>query len=81
MRTTHSATYRRPARRPVSARRAAAYDQTASATVHPEKFFDSRVKLAAVCPETALLSALPSGWNRTTSGKSLSIGPHPALWT
>ena len=58
MRTTHNAIHRRPARQPVSARRAAAYDRTASATVLPEQFFDSRVKLAAVCPETALMYAV-----------------------
>jgi len=58
MRTTHSATYRRPARQPVSARRAAAYDRTADASVLPEQFFDSRVKLAAVCPERALMYAV-----------------------
>ena len=58
MRTTHSATYRRPARQPVSVRRAAAYDRTADASVLPEQFFDSRVKLAAVCPERALMYAV-----------------------
>ncbi len=58
MRTTHNTTYRRQARQPVSARRAAAYERAGAASVLPERFFDSRVKLAAVCPETALMYAV-----------------------
>jgi hypothetical protein len=56
--TTHSATYRRQARQPVSARRAAAYERAGAAVVLSERFFNSRVKLAAVCPETALMYAV-----------------------
>ena len=49
---------RSQSRQPVSARRAASYERTATASVLPEQFFDSRVKLAAVCPETALMYAV-----------------------
>jgi hypothetical protein len=42
----------------VSARRTAAYERPADAGLLPEKFFDFRVKLAAVCPETALMYAV-----------------------
>lgn len=58
MSRTHITKHRCPARQPASARRAAAFDRTAAATVLPEQFFDSRVKLAAVCPETALMYAV-----------------------
>ena len=58
MSRTHITTQRRPARQPASARRSPAYDRTAAARVLPEKFFNSRVKLAAVCPETALMYAV-----------------------
>jgi hypothetical protein len=44
-------------RQPVSTRRPASYDRTA-ASVLPERFFDYRVKLAAVCPETAMMYAV-----------------------
>ena len=57
MRNTHITTHRRQGRQPVSTRRPAAYDR-AAASVLPEKFFDSRVKLAAVCPETAMMYAV-----------------------
>lgn len=58
MHTTHNATYRRQARQPVSARRGAAYERAGAAAVLSERFFNSRVKLAAVCPETALMYAV-----------------------
>ena len=51
-------TYRRRARERRSTRRAAAYDRPFEETALPEQFFDSRVKLAAVCPETALMYAV-----------------------
>jgi len=51
-------TYRRRARESRSTRRAAAYDRPFEETALPEQFFDSRVKLAAVCPETALMYAV-----------------------
>lgn len=45
-------------RQPVSACRAAAYERPSFASALPEEFFDSRVKLTAVCPETALMYAV-----------------------
>jgi len=56
LRTTHI-THRRQERQPVSTRRPASYDRTAASGL-PEQFFDSRVKLAAVCPETAMMYAV-----------------------
>ena len=59
-RTTHITTHRSRARlrQPVSARRAPTYERTARASVLPEKLFNSRVNLAVVCPETALMYAV-----------------------
>jgi hypothetical protein len=51
-------THRSQARQRVSARRAAAYERPADGGLDPQHFFDSRVKLAAVCPETALMYAV-----------------------
>ncbi len=45
-------------RKLVSARRTAAFERPASANMLAERFFDSRVKLAAVSPETALMYAV-----------------------
>lgn len=56
MRTTHI-THRRQERQPMSTRRPASYYRR-DASVLPEQFFDSRVKLAAVCPETAMMYAV-----------------------
>ena len=39
-------------------RRAAAYERPFEAPVLPEQFFDARVKLTSVCPETALMYAV-----------------------
>jgi hypothetical protein len=58
MPTTYITTRQRQGRQPVSARRAAAYERPADDSVLPEQFFDSRIKLAAVCPETALMYAV-----------------------
>ena len=58
MRDTKITTQRRRARLSGSTRRAATYDRPFESTVLPEQFFDSRVKLAAVCPETALMYAV-----------------------
>jgi hypothetical protein len=58
MHSTQNATHSRQARRPASARRAAAYERPSFVSALPEEFFDSRVKLAAVCPETALMYAV-----------------------
>lgn len=57
MHDTKSTTHRRRARQSRSTRRAATYDRREDAVL-PEQFFDSRVKLAAVCPETALMYAV-----------------------
>ena len=56
-------TTRMPARRSRSpqsgsANRDARYDRQSDVSVLPEEFFDSRVKLATVCPETALMYAV-----------------------
>ena len=58
MRDTNITIQRRRARVSESTRRAATYDRSFESTVLPEQFFDSRVKLAAVCPETALMYAV-----------------------
>ena len=58
MHNTQISANRNQSRKPVSPRRAAAYLRPASGSVLPERFFDSRVKLAAVCPETALMYAV-----------------------
>ena len=49
---------RNQSHKPVSARRAPRYQRPANGSMLPEQFFDSRVKLAAVCPETALMYAV-----------------------
>ena len=51
-------TDRHQSHKPVSARRTATHQRPASGGMLPEQFFDSRVKLAAVCPETALMYAV-----------------------
>lgn len=43
---------------PESANRGARYERPSYVSARPEEFFDSRVKLAAVCPETALMYAV-----------------------
>jgi len=58
MYTAHILTHQRQARRPASARQAAASERLSYDSVLREAFFDSRVKLAAVCPETALMYAV-----------------------
>ena len=57
---TYIAAHRRQAhsRQLVSARRVASYERTAGGGMVPEQFFNCRVKLAAVCPETALMYAV-----------------------
>ena len=57
MHNTHI-THRRQARQPVSVRGASGYDRPADVSVPPEKFFNTRVRLAIVCPETALMYAV-----------------------
>jgi len=58
MHNTQINTHRRQSRQLVSARRAAAYERPADGGLLPEQFFDSRIKLGAVCPETALMYAV-----------------------
>jgi hypothetical protein len=43
---------------PASAHRDARHGRPSQVGVLPEEFFDSRVRLAAVCPETALMYAV-----------------------
>ena len=43
---------------PAPANRDAWYERPSPVRVLPEQFFDSRIKLAAVCPETALMYAV-----------------------
>lgn len=50
--------HRRRERQSISARRTAAYERPLDDAVLPEQFFDARVKLAAVSPETALMYAV-----------------------
>jgi hypothetical protein len=58
MQTKRIGPHRSRSSRPVSANRAAAYGRPADGSLDPERFFDCRVKLAAVCPETALMYAV-----------------------
>jgi hypothetical protein len=56
-------TTRMPARRsrspqPASANNNAWYERPSDISVLPEEFFDSRIKLAVACPETALMYAV-----------------------
>jgi hypothetical protein len=58
MHNTQIITHRSQSRKLVSARRNAAFERPASGSMLPEQFFESRVKLSAVCPETALMYAV-----------------------
>ena len=58
MRDTNITTHRRRARLSGSTHRVATYDRPFERAVLPEQFFDSRVKLTKVCPETALMYAV-----------------------
>jgi hypothetical protein len=58
MHTRHIATHRRQSRQPLIAHRADAYERPAGGSVLPEQFFDSRIKLAVVCAERALMYAV-----------------------
>ena len=58
MRHTYITTVRGQTRQLASARCTAAYELPADGSVLPEQFLDVRVKLAAVCPETALMYAV-----------------------
>jgi hypothetical protein len=49
---------RRRSEQPAPANSDAWYERPSYVRVLPEQFFDSRVKLAAVCPETALMYAV-----------------------
>jgi hypothetical protein len=58
MNNTIITTHRRQARKLGPTRRAAEYERPAAGGLLPEQFFDSRIKLAAVCPEAALMYAV-----------------------
>jgi len=58
MHTTRKPTHRSRASQPTSAHRDAWYQVPSYNNKLPEEFFDCRVKLAAVCPETALMYAV-----------------------
>ena len=58
MNTKRKPTRRRRSRQPTSAARDAWYEAPSYDNAMPEEFFDSRIKLAAVCPETALMYAV-----------------------
>ena len=56
--TTHIPAYQRRSHRSGSAHRAAGYDRPTDVGALPENFFNSRVSLDRVCPETALMYAV-----------------------
>jgi hypothetical protein len=58
MHTTTDAGHRSRSPQPASANRDAWYERPSYVNARPEEFFDCRVKLAAVCPETALMYAV-----------------------
>ncbi len=58
MYTTPMPANRRRSPQPASPNRAPGYKRPADGSVLPEQFFDSRVRLAIVCPETALMYAV-----------------------
>ncbi|HWH79417.1 MAG TPA: hypothetical protein VNT76_18685, partial [Candidatus Binatus sp.] len=58
MYTTRIRTERSRALQPVSATRDAWYERPSESNVLQEQFFDTRVKLDSVCPETALMYAV-----------------------
>jgi len=58
MDTTRIRAHRSRSSQPASANRNAWYERPSYVSVPPEEFFDSGIKLAAVCPETALMYAV-----------------------
>jgi hypothetical protein len=58
MRTTRVPAHRSRSRQAASPNRAAGYDRPSDASALPEKFFNSRIRLTTVCPETALIYAV-----------------------
>jgi len=56
--TTRIAAYRAKSPEPVSGERDAWYERPARDSLVLERFFDSRIALARVCPETALMYAV-----------------------
>ncbi|MGH7797582.1 MAG: hypothetical protein ACREQ2_22200 [Candidatus Binatia bacterium] len=58
MNTKRKPTHQSRSPQPTSAHRDAWYEAPSYDNALPEKFFDSRVKLTAVCPETALMYAV-----------------------
>ena len=58
MHTTGIRAHRSRSRHPLSAERPPGYERPLAVSALPEKFFDLRVRLATVCPETALMYAV-----------------------
>ncbi|MDH3505475.1 MAG: hypothetical protein OEM58_13225, partial [Nitrospirota bacterium] len=58
MYTRRIAAHRTRSRQKLSACRESRYDRPADVRMPPEEFFDNRVPLAVVCPETALMYAV-----------------------
>jgi hypothetical protein len=58
MDTTRILAHRSRSSQVASANRDARYERPSYISVPPEEFFDSGIKLAAVCPETALMYAV-----------------------
>jgi len=58
MYTTRIPAHRRRSQSPVSAGRRSRYERPSDISALPEKFFNSRVSLQTVCPETALMYAV-----------------------
>jgi hypothetical protein len=58
MHTTRIRAHRSRSPYSVSAYRAPGYERPSDVSVQPEKFFDYRICLARVCPETALMYAV-----------------------
>ena len=58
MNTKRKPAHRRRSPQPASAHRDAWYEAPSYDSALSQEFFDSRVKLAAVCPETALMYAV-----------------------
>jgi hypothetical protein len=58
MHTTRTPAHRSRSPQPASANRDAWYERSSDVSVPPEEFFDTRVTLATVCPEAALMYAV-----------------------
>ena len=58
MYTTRIPAQRNNSRQTLSGRRVSRYERASDVGISPEEFFDTRVPLAMVCPETALMYAV-----------------------